>query len=163
MWLRVHLFNAFDSLPAMSILSFPILYNSPMQFPIYPNTLAQYRTVLPTHISKCCTHSYFSPFSRRAHAFFSSSVFSLTFFPCCAHIFLIRLIIFCFSECTFLLLLFPQFIAPAPPTEAPIDLAKKCDHSECSLPYCFCSKDGTVIPGGLDAQDVSNTRSHSHI
>lgn len=81
MWLRVHLFNAFDSLPAMSILSFPILYNSPMQFPIYPNTLAQYRTVLPTHISKCCTHSYFSPFSRRAHAFFFELGFFSHFFP----------------------------------------------------------------------------------
>lgn len=46
-------------------------------------------------------------------------------------------------------------IAPAPITEAPVDLAKKCDPEECVLPYCFCSKDGTLIPGGLEAEDVS--------
>lgn len=48
-----------------------------------------------------------------------------------------------------------SWIAPAPITEAPIDLAKKCDPAECVLPYCFCSKDGTIIPGGLQAEDVS--------
>lgn len=45
--------------------------------------------------------------------------------------------------------------APAPITETPIDLAQKCDPAECVLPYCFCSKDGTIIPGGLQAEDVS--------
>lgn len=48
-----------------------------------------------------------------------------------------------------------SWIAPAPITEAPTDLAKKCDPAECALPYCFCSKDGTTIPGGLEAEDVS--------
>lgn len=48
-----------------------------------------------------------------------------------------------------------SWIAPAPITEAPTDLAKKCDPAECALPYCFCSKDGTIIPGGLEAEDVS--------
>lgn len=48
-----------------------------------------------------------------------------------------------------------QQIAPAPITEAPLDLAKKCDSGACTLPYCFCSKDGTVIPGGLEAENVS--------
>lgn len=46
------------------------------------------------------------------------------------------------------------FIAPAPITEPPVDLAKRCDPANCELPYCFCSKDGTLIPGGLDAEDV---------
>lgn len=46
------------------------------------------------------------------------------------------------------------FVAPAPVTEPPTDLAKKCDPAECELPYCFCSKDGTIIPGGLDPDDV---------
>lgn len=43
----------------------------------------------------------------------------------------------------------------APITETPLDLAQKCDLAECVLPYCFCSKDGTVIPGGLEPVDVS--------
>lgn len=45
--------------------------------------------------------------------------------------------------------------APAPITEAPTDLATKCDRSSCNLPYCFCNKDGTLIPGGLEPGDVS--------
>ncbi|XP_031636611.1 uncharacterized protein LOC116349354 [Contarinia nasturtii] len=48
----------------------------------------------------------------------------------------------------------PLATTPAPVTEAPIDLAKKCDPSDCALPYCFCSKDGTIIPGGLEAEDI---------
>lgn len=40
-------------------------------------------------------------------------------------------------------------------TEPPADLAEKCNPAECALPYCFCSKDGTIIPGGLDPEDVS--------
>jgi len=48
-------------------------------------------------------------------------------------------------------------IAPAPSTEPPVDLAKKCDTSACELPYCFCSRDGTHIPGDLDPEDVSST------
>lgn len=47
--------------------------------------------------------------------------------------------------------------APAPITETPLDLAKKCNLAECTLPYCYCSKDGTIIPGGLDASDVRKT------
>uniref|UniRef100_A0A1B6H8U7 Chitin-binding type-2 domain-containing protein n=1 Tax=Homalodisca liturata TaxID=320908 RepID=A0A1B6H8U7_9HEMI len=42
----------------------------------------------------------------------------------------------------------------APSTEPPQDLAQKCDTSKCVLPYCFCSRDGTIIPGGLDPEDV---------
>lgn len=45
--------------------------------------------------------------------------------------------------------------APAPITEPPTDLAPKCNPAECELPYCFCSKDGTIVPGGLDPEDVS--------
>lgn len=47
------------------------------------------------------------------------------------------------------------FLAPAPVTEAPLDLAQKCDPSQCELPYCFCNKDGTRIPKGLNAEDVN--------
>ncbi|KAL5245054.1 hypothetical protein ACI65C_012464 [Semiaphis heraclei] len=42
----------------------------------------------------------------------------------------------------------------APSTENPIDLAQKCDTSQCTLPYCFCSRDGTIIPGGLDPKET---------
>nr|XP_022914544.1 uncharacterized protein LOC111425024 [Onthophagus taurus] len=48
----------------------------------------------------------------------------------------------------------PIATTPAPITEPPTDLATKCDLSECQLPYCFCSKDGTIIPGGFDAEDT---------
>lgn len=48
----------------------------------------------------------------------------------------------------------PIATTPAPITEAPVDLALKCDTSACSLPYCFCSKDGTRIPGELDPHDT---------
>lgn len=48
--------------------------------------------------------------------------------------------------------------APAPATDAPADTAQRCDTEACQLPYCFCSKDGTQIPGGLDAEKVSVTR-----
>lgn len=48
----------------------------------------------------------------------------------------------------------PLILAPAPVTEPPTDLAVRCDTAECQLPYCFCSKDGTLIPGGLDPEDV---------
>jgi len=46
------------------------------------------------------------------------------------------------------------YLAEAPSTENPIDLAPKCDTSQCTLPYCFCSRDGTIIPGGLDPKEV---------
>jgi len=48
----------------------------------------------------------------------------------------------------------PIASTPAPSTEPPIDLAKKCDLSECVLPYCYCSKDGTLIPGGFEPEDI---------
>lgn len=48
----------------------------------------------------------------------------------------------------------PIQATPAPITEPPIDLAQKCNPAECVLPYCFCSKDGTLIPGGLDPEDT---------
>lgn len=66
---------------------------------------------------------------------------------------------FCMNNlkwCTFLIICF-FILAPPPVTDPPLDLAKKCDYSECQLPYCFCSKDGTIIPGGLEAEDVSRT------
>ncbi|KAG5890808.1 hypothetical protein JTB14_008249 [Gonioctena quinquepunctata] len=43
---------------------------------------------------------------------------------------------------------------PGPVTEVPTDLATKCDPEKCQLPYCFCSKDGTLIPGGLDPEET---------
>lgn len=44
--------------------------------------------------------------------------------------------------------------APAPITEASLDKAVKCDTAACALPYCFCSKDGTRIPGDLEPSQV---------
>lgn len=47
-----------------------------------------------------------------------------------------------------------MFTAPAPSTEPPVDLATKCDTATCQLPYCFCSRDGTRIPGELEPDEV---------
>ncbi|CAH1407765.1 unnamed protein product [Nezara viridula] len=44
----------------------------------------------------------------------------------------------------------PTTIAPS--TEPPVDLAVKCEPAECQLPFCFCSRDGTIIPGRLDPE-----------
>lgn len=63
-------------------------------------------------------------------------------------------VFFIFHFTFFFLLFIPK--APAPITETPLDLAKKCDPAECQLPYCYCSKDGTNIPGGLEPEDVSS-------
>lgn len=52
---------------------------------------------------------------------------------------------------------FISFSAPAPITETPTDLAERCDPANCELPYCFCSRDGTFIPGGLLAEEVNIT------
>lgn len=46
----------------------------------------------------------------------------------------------------------PIATTPAPVTEPPIDLAVRCEPSNCDLPHCYCNKDGTLIPGGLDPQ-----------
>lgn len=62
---------------------------------------------------------------------------------------------FCFRSLMFSFFFLLYILAPAPITEAPIDLALKCDLAECVLPYCYCSKDGTNIPGGLSREDVS--------
>jgi len=32
--------------------------------------------------------------------------------------------------------------------------APPCDYSNCTLPDCFCSSDGTLIPGGMNPQEV---------
>ncbi|KAF5300043.1 hypothetical protein FQR65_LT09300 [Abscondita terminalis] len=48
----------------------------------------------------------------------------------------------------------PIVSTPAPVTEPAADLAEKCNPKECLLPECFCSKDGTSIPGGLDPTEV---------
>ncbi|XP_055711943.1 chitin deacetylase 1 [Phlebotomus papatasi] len=48
----------------------------------------------------------------------------------------------------------PIATTPAPVTDTPQDLAVKCNPAECDLPYCYCSKDGTLIPGGLDPDDT---------
>ena len=56
-----------------------------------------------------------------------------------------------------ILLYYTKFIffsAVAPVTEPPIALAVKCDQANCDLPHCFCSKDGTIIPGGIDPSKV---------
>ena len=43
--------------------------------------------------------------------------------------------------------------APATTTPAP-DTADKCDEDQCDLPWCYCSKHGTKIPGDLDVEDT---------
>ncbi|KAI9589272.1 hypothetical protein GQX74_007441 [Glossina fuscipes] len=48
----------------------------------------------------------------------------------------------------------PLSTTPATVTDAPVDKAQKCNTEECQLPYCFCSKDGTQIPGGLEADKI---------
>jgi hypothetical protein len=55
------------------------------------------------------------------------------------------------------------FTAVSPITEAPIDNAQRCDLSECQLPYCYCSKDGTNIPNSLSAEDVSLRNEFFHV
>lgn len=40
-----------------------------------------------------------------------------------------------------------------PPTPDPL-AAQKCDPSQCNLPDCFCSSDGTRIPGDLDPSET---------
>jgi hypothetical protein len=32
--------------------------------------------------------------------------------------------------------------------------AARCDYANCTLPNCFCSVDGTLIPGNLEANQV---------
>ncbi|KAB0798800.1 hypothetical protein PPYR_06680 [Photinus pyralis] len=48
----------------------------------------------------------------------------------------------------------PIIPTPAPSTEPPIDLAVKCNPEECLLPECFCSKDGTNIPGDFTPSEI---------
>ncbi|XP_011064867.1 PREDICTED: uncharacterized protein LOC105152345 [Acromyrmex echinatior] len=48
----------------------------------------------------------------------------------------------------------PIETTPAPITEPPMDLAERCDTANCLLPYCFCSRDGTIIPGGLHPEET---------
>jgi hypothetical protein len=42
------------------------------------------------------------------------------------------------------------------PQQQPLHLTqpKKCDEANCQLPWCFCSSDGTNIPGGLEAKEI---------
>jgi len=47
----------------------------------------------------------------------------------------------------------PIATTPAP-VVAPEDLAPKCNTSLCALPNCFCSSDGTAIPGDLDPKET---------
>jgi len=49
----------------------------------------------------------------------------------------------------------PVATTPAPPsTTPPPDMAKKCREEDCQLPWCFCSSDGTQIPGGLTLEET---------
>ena len=42
-----------------------------------------------------------------------------------------------------------------PPTTTPApDTAERCREEECSLPWCYCSRDGTNIPAGLQLEDT---------
>ena len=49
----------------------------------------------------------------------------------------------------------PVPTTPAPPsTTPPPDTADKCQESQCSLPWCHCSRDGTKIPGDLELEQT---------
>jgi len=48
----------------------------------------------------------------------------------------------------------PVAATPAPVTTEAPDKADTCDTSECQLPYCHCSTDGTLIPGGLTKEET---------
>jgi len=48
----------------------------------------------------------------------------------------------------------PVTTTPAPITTPPPDKADKCDPEQCKLPFCYCSSDGTQIPGGLNKDDI---------
>ena len=50
-------------------------------------------------------------------------------------------------------------VAPAP-VILEEDQAPKCDTQKCVLPNCFCSSDGTAIPGGLNPKDVRRDSLH---
>ena len=40
--------------------------------------------------------------------------------------------------------------------------ASSCDYETCVLPDCFCSVDGTLIPGNLEVNQVNNFKLVSH-
>merc|ERR1719225_1870326 len=53
----------------------------------------------------------------------------------------------------------PVASTAAPPTTTPSpDKAARCpradEAAECELPWCYCSRDGTSIPGGLALEDT---------
>ncbi|KAF0291691.1 hypothetical protein FJT64_010266 [Amphibalanus amphitrite] len=48
----------------------------------------------------------------------------------------------------------PITTTPGPPTTEDPYKATSCDTANCPLPNCFCSKDGTLIPGGLDPSET---------
>ena len=41
-----------------------------------------------------------------------------------------------------------------PDAEHDPNAAPECDYSNCTLPDCYCSRDGTLIPGNLEVQQV---------
>lgn len=67
----------------------------------------------------------------------------------------IALLLMLWAKCLTLVNEIIVLIAPAPVTEPPTNLAERCDTSKCQLPYCFCSRDGTIIPGGFRPEEVS--------
>lgn len=46
------------------------------------------------------------------------------------------------------------FFSPPKAVESDPNRAPECDPTQCSLPDCFCSADGTRIPGELEAVNV---------
>ncbi|XP_046650614.1 chitin deacetylase 1-like [Daphnia pulicaria] len=48
----------------------------------------------------------------------------------------------------------PVATTPAPIVVDEVDKALKCDSAKCQLPNCFCSRDGTLIPGGLNPKEI---------
>ncbi|XP_057377397.1 LOW QUALITY PROTEIN: chitin deacetylase 1-like [Daphnia carinata] len=48
----------------------------------------------------------------------------------------------------------PVATTPAPLIVEEVDRARKCDPANCELPNCFCSSDGTQVPGGLNPKEI---------
>ncbi|XP_022237348.1 uncharacterized protein LOC106477788 [Limulus polyphemus] len=48
----------------------------------------------------------------------------------------------------------PVELTTSEPTTPDPLVAPKCDTSQCQLPDCFCSSDGTQIPGGLNSEET---------
>ena len=66
-------------------------------------------------------------------------VWSAAWSQCCSNLVIFRLFFLDFIRTLIVFIKYPIFFS---------------DYANCSLPDCFCSVDGTLVPGGLDPKDV---------